>query len=84
MVAIAAHKQSEEVKKQLAEGIRPHIDIFRTAALGYLDDVIDRARPGRCSPTTSGSARKEVERPGASARSRLYSRGRRRRLSDYA
>ena len=41
MVAIAANKQPDEVKKQLAEGIRPHIDIYRTAALGYVDDVID-------------------------------------------
>ena len=41
MVAIAANKQTDEVKKQLAEAIRPHIDIERTAALGYVDDVID-------------------------------------------
>src|SRR5437016_10925148 len=34
MVAIAANKQPDEVKKQLAEGIRPHIDIYSTAALG--------------------------------------------------
>src|SRR5437763_44259 len=41
MVAIAANKETDEVKKQLAEAIRPHIDIQRTAALGYVDDVID-------------------------------------------
>jgi len=41
MVAIAANKETDEVKKQLAEAIRPHIDIERTAALGYVDDVID-------------------------------------------
>jgi methylmalonyl-CoA decarboxylase subunit alpha len=41
MVAIAANKETDEVKKQLAEEIRPHIDIERTAALGYVDDVID-------------------------------------------
>src|SRR5436190_740163 len=41
MVAIAANKESDEVKKQLVEAIRPHIDIQRTAALGYVDDVID-------------------------------------------
>src|SRR6267143_1449053 len=64
MVAIAAHKQSEEVKKQLAEGIRPHIDIFRTAALGYLDDVID---PRETRPLLAHYLRlcegKQVERP---------------------
>jgi len=64
MVAIAAHKQSEEVKKQLAEGIRPHIDIFRTAALGYLDDVID---PRETRPLLAHYLRlcegKKVERP---------------------
>jgi len=41
MVAVAANKETDEVKKQLAEAIRPHIDIERTAALGYVDDVID-------------------------------------------
>jgi acetyl-CoA carboxylase carboxyltransferase component len=41
MVAIAANKQPDDVKKQLAEAIRPHIDIHKTAALGYVDDVID-------------------------------------------
>jgi acetyl-CoA carboxylase carboxyltransferase component len=41
MVAIAANKQPDEVKKQLAEAIRPHIDIQKTAALGYVDDIID-------------------------------------------
>src|SRR5436309_4909008 len=41
MVAIAANKETDEVKKHLAEAIRPHIDIQRTAALGYVDDVID-------------------------------------------
>ncbi|HEY4730500.1 MAG TPA: carboxyl transferase domain-containing protein, partial [Myxococcales bacterium] len=64
IVAIAAHKQSEEVKKQLAEGIRPHIDIFRTAALGYLDDVID---PRETRPLLAHYLRlcegKKVERP---------------------
>src|SRR6266850_1394850 len=64
MVAIAAHKESEEVKKQLAEGIRPHIDILRTAALGYLDDVID---PRETRPLLAHYLRlcegKKVERP---------------------
>ena len=64
MVAIAAHKQPEEVKKQLAEGIRPHIDILRTAALGYLDDVID---PRETRPLLAHYLRlcegKKMERP---------------------
>jgi len=29
------------VKKQLADVIRSYIDIYKTAALGYVDDVID-------------------------------------------
>src|SRR3954453_2854848 len=41
MVAIAANKAADEVKKQLAGAIRPNIDIYKTAALGYVDDVID-------------------------------------------
>jgi acetyl-CoA carboxylase carboxyltransferase component len=64
MVAIAANKESDEVKKQLAEAIRPHIDIHRTAALGYVDDVIDprETRPllAHCLMLCQG---KKVERP---------------------
>src|SRR5438477_6541419 len=64
MVAIAAHKQPEEVKKQLAEGIRPHIDIFKTAALGYVDDVID---PRETRPLLAHylglTEHKKIERP---------------------
>jgi len=64
MVAIAANKQPDEVKKQLAEGIRPHIDIYRTAALGYVDDVIDprETRPLLAHYLTL-CAGKRVERP---------------------
>src|SRR6266404_203146 len=64
MVAIAAHKETEEVKKQLAEAIRPHIDIQRTAALGFVDDVID---PRETRPLLAHYLRlcqgKKVERP---------------------
>jgi acetyl-CoA carboxylase carboxyltransferase component len=64
MVAIAAHKETEEVKKQLAEAIRPHIDIERTAALGFVDDVID---PRETRPLLAHYLRlcqgKKVERP---------------------
>src|SRR2546428_6671907 len=64
MVAIAANKQPDEVKKQLAEGIRPHIDIYRTAALGYVDDEIDprETRPLLAHYLTL-CADKRVERP---------------------
>src|SRR5712672_2096273 len=47
MVAIAANKllagaaDPEALKKELADRIRPKIDIYRIAALGYVDDVID-------------------------------------------
>jgi acetyl-CoA carboxylase carboxyltransferase component len=64
MVAIAANKETDEVKKQLAEGIKPHIDIQRTAALGYVDDVIDprETRPLLAHYLTVCQAKK-VERP---------------------
>jgi len=64
MVAIAAHKQPDEMKKQLAEAIRPLIDIQRTAALGFVDDVID---PRETRPLLAHylmlCAAKKVERP---------------------
>jgi acetyl-CoA carboxylase carboxyltransferase component len=64
MVAIAAHKQPEEIQKQLAEAIRPLIDIHRTAALGFVDDVID---PRETRPLLAHylnlCAAKKVERP---------------------
>jgi len=47
MVAIAANRmlqQAEDpqaMKAQLADALRPHIDPYRVAALGYVDDVID-------------------------------------------
>ena len=64
MVAIAANKETDEVKKQLAEAIRPHIDIERTAALGYVDDVIDprETRPLLAHYLTLCQG-KQVERP---------------------
>jgi acetyl-CoA carboxylase carboxyltransferase component len=64
MVAIAANKETDEAKKQLAEAIRPHIDIYRTAALGYVDDVIDPrdTRPLLAHYLTLCAAKK-VERP---------------------
>ena len=64
MVAIAANKQTDEVKKQLADAIRPHIDIQKTAALGYVDDVID---PRETRPLLAHYLKicegKKVERP---------------------
>ena len=64
MVAIAANKETDEVKKQLAEAIRPHIDIERTAALAYVDDVIDprETRPLLAHYLTLCQG-KQVERP---------------------
>ena len=64
MVAIAANKETDEVKKQLAEAIRPHIDIERTAALGYVDDVIDprETRPLLAHYLTVCQGKK-IERP---------------------
>ncbi len=70
MVAIAANKllaqspEPEALKKQLADAVRPHIDIYRTAALGFVDDVID---PRETRPLLAHylrlTAHKQVERP---------------------
>ena len=64
MVAIAANKATDEVKKQLVEAVRPHIDIVKTAALGLVDDVID---PRETRPLLAHYLRltehKQVERP---------------------
>ncbi|TMA27724.1 MAG: acyl-CoA carboxylase subunit beta [Deltaproteobacteria bacterium] len=70
MVAIAANKQllqssePEALKKQLADAIRPQIDIYRTAALGFVDDVIDprETRP-LLAHYLSMTENKRVERP---------------------
>ncbi len=70
MVAIAASKmlaqssEPEALKKQLADAIRPHIDIYETAALGYVDDVIDPrdTRPVLAHYLTM-TENKKVERP---------------------
>ena len=70
IVAIAANKllasaeDPEALKKQLAEAVRPHIDILKTAALGLVDDVID---PRETRPLLAHYLRltehKRVERP---------------------
>jgi acetyl-CoA carboxylase carboxyltransferase component len=70
MVAIAAHKllaQSEDpaaLQREMAAGLRPQIDIYRVAALGYVDDVID---PRETRPQLAHYLRltedKRVERP---------------------
>jgi acetyl-CoA carboxylase carboxyltransferase component len=70
MVAIAANKllaqaeDPEALKKELADRIRPMIDIYRVAAQGYVDDVID---PRDTRPLLAHYLRitegKRVERP---------------------
>jgi len=70
MVAIAANKllataeDPKALKEQLAAAIRPHIDIYRVAALGHVDDVID---PRDTRPILAHYLRitenKQVERP---------------------
>jgi acetyl-CoA carboxylase carboxyltransferase component len=70
VVAIAANKmlqqspEPEALKKQLADAVRPHIDIYKTAALGFVDDVID---PRETRPLLAHYLRitegKKVERP---------------------
>ncbi len=70
MVAIAANKllaQSADpkaLKEELAAGLRPQIDIYKVAALGLVDDVID---PRETRPVLAHYLRltenKKVERP---------------------
>jgi acetyl-CoA carboxylase carboxyltransferase component len=52
------------LKKQLADAVRPNIDIYKTAALGFVDDVID---PRETRPLLAHYLRltegKKVERP---------------------
>jgi len=70
IVAIAANKllaQSEDaaaLKKELAEQVRPHIDVYKTAALGLVDDVIDpRETRGLLAHYLRLTEHKKVERP---------------------
>jgi acetyl-CoA carboxylase carboxyltransferase component len=70
MVSIAAAKllaQADDPKalqKELADAIRPHIDIYRVAALGMVDDVIDpRDTRPLLARALKLTANKQVERP---------------------
>lgn len=73
MVAIAARKAlqgagspeaADALKKQLADGLRQHIRIERTAALGMVDDVVDPRDTRRLlARALKRSANKKVERP---------------------
>ncbi|MET0404168.1 MAG: acyl-CoA carboxylase subunit beta [Cystobacter sp.] len=73
MVAIAARKllqgagspeAAEAMKKELAEGLRQHIRIERTAALAMVDDVVDPRDTRRLlARALKRSANKTVERP---------------------
>ncbi len=73
MVAIAARKllQSAEsqqaqkaLKEELAQSLRQHISIYRTAALGMIDDVIDpRDTRLKLAHALKRTRDKKVERP---------------------
>ena len=70
MVSIAARKMLEQaedpkaVKAQLAEALRPHINIWQVAALGHVDDVIDpRETRWVLARALAYSENKTVERP---------------------
>jgi acetyl-CoA carboxylase carboxyltransferase component len=70
MVSIAARKMLQgadnpaEMKAQLAEGLRQHIDIYRVAAMGLVDDVIDPRETRRVlARALKRSENKRVERP---------------------
>jgi acetyl-CoA carboxylase carboxyltransferase component len=73
MVAIAARKllqgaespeAAKAMKAELAESVRQHISIYRTAALGMIDDVIDPRDTRRAvARALKRTANKKVERP---------------------
>jgi acetyl-CoA carboxylase carboxyltransferase component len=73
MVSIGARKAlqsakspeaAEAMKKELAEGLRQHIRIERTAALAMVDDVVDPRDTRRLlARALKRSANKKVERP---------------------
>jgi acetyl-CoA carboxylase carboxyltransferase component len=61
---LAASENPKETQKALADAIRPHINIYRVAALGMVDDVID---PRDTRPLLARALKltenKHVERP---------------------
>jgi acetyl-CoA carboxylase carboxyltransferase component len=73
MVSIAARKQlqaagspeaAEAMKKELADGLRQHIRIERTAAMALVDDVVDPRDTRRLlARALKRTANKKVERP---------------------
>ncbi len=73
IVAIAARKllqgaespeAAKAMKEEMAQSLRQHISIYRTAALGMIDDVIDPRETRRClARALKRTANKKVERP---------------------
>ena len=73
MVSIAARKllqqaespeEAKALKEQLAQGLRKHISIYRTAAMALVDDVIDPRDTRRVlARALKRSWNKKVERP---------------------
>lgn len=61
---LATAENPAETKKALADMLRPHIDIYRVAALGMVDDVIDpRDTRQLLARALKLTANKQVERP---------------------
>ncbi|MBK7858797.1 MAG: acyl-CoA carboxylase subunit beta [Archangiaceae bacterium] len=57
-------EQAKEMKAQLVESLRSQVSIYRTAALGMIDDVIDPRDTRRLlARTLQRTANKKVERP---------------------
>ncbi|MFL5318070.1 MAG: carboxyl transferase domain-containing protein, partial [Myxococcaceae bacterium] len=73
IVSIAARKllqgaetpeAAKAMKEELAAGLRAHISIYRTAAMGMIDDVIDpRDTRKSLAAALKRTANKKVERP---------------------
>jgi len=61
---LATAENPAELKKQMADMIRPHIDIYRVAALGMVDDVIDpRDTRPLLAKALAFTENKHVDRP---------------------
>lgn len=61
---LEGNPQADEVKKQMVEGIRPFIDIYKCAGKGYIDEVIDpRETRDYIAAGLELAKNKTVERP---------------------
>jgi acetyl-CoA carboxylase carboxyltransferase component len=62
--AMADPEARKQMKAQMAEALRPHIDIFRAGAMALIDDIIDpRDTRATIAHALRRTERKKMERP---------------------